>query len=414
VLGLASLYLLSILVVGSDARASEARLDWFAPVPLQEIRGSLPLVEVTGRVASAPRAPLDLVLALDVSESVFLPAASDVDADGTLGRPSVRRTRRPDGSLRPVRTWTTDPGDTVFEAERASARALLESLRSDSVRVGLLTFAERPRSRARLGAAGPALAALAALRPPAEPGPTDLSRAIYAGERLLRARSSGDRRRVLVLLSDGHATRPGPPRLAGAAARRAARHAARHGIEIHPVAIGPDAAGATSAYADLARPGRGSFLAARDVTRLSAAVLGGAALPHSVVQITNETTGQRARALRVHGDGSFDAFVRLEPGHNRISVEVYAPGGGHLRRVRSVHFASPGERTISDLALTRRLRLRALQIELARPAAGGGFLRRRLEIDPEPRASAHRGARASERALAQRQADAGKRSTPKP
>jgi hypothetical protein len=234
-----------------------------------------------------------------------------------------------------------------------------------------------------MGSPNHALGALAALRPPGEPGPTDLSRAIYAGERLLRTRSGGDPRRVLVLLSDGHATRPGPPLLAGSAARRAARHAARNGIEIRPVAIGPDAAGATSAYAELARPGPGGFVAARDVERLTAAILGGEALPNAVVQITNETTGERARALRVHGDGSFDAFVRLESGTNRISVEVHTPDGGRLRRVRSVRFVSPGQLTSSDRALTRGLRLRALQIELAGLAAGGRNLRRQLEIAPE-------------------------------
>jgi len=382
VLGLLSLYLLPCLLVASDVRPGEAGIDWFAPAQDQEVRGSLPLVEVAGRVASPSRAPLDMVIALDVSDSVFLPTARDVDGDGVIGRLRVRGPRRPDGSARPAVGWTTDPGDTVFEAERASARRLLESLRRDSVRVGLLTFAERARVRAGLGAPEQALAALAALRSPDEPGSTDLSRALHAGQRMLRAAPGENRRRTLVLLSDGHATRPGPPLRAGAAMRREAWRAARQGIEIHPVAVGPNAAGAASAYASLAAADRSHPLAP-DPERLTASLRGSEALFWADVRIANETTGDRARALRLHPDGSFDGFVRLIPGPNRISVEVHAPDGARLRRVRTVRFTAGGL-TPDDLALTRGLRLRTLQIDRASFAASGGRRPHRLlELNPE-------------------------------
>jgi hypothetical protein len=40
----------------------------------ETVRGQLPLVEVSGRVSRASREPIDVVIALDVPESVLLPA----------------------------------------------------------------------------------------------------------------------------------------------------------------------------------------------------------------------------------------------------------------------------------------------------------------------------------------------------
>src|SRR5262249_21303699 len=153
--------------------------------------------------------------------------------------------------------WTTDPADTVFEAERAAAAHLLDALPRSGVRVGLLSFGDDVRVLARLGPIEPARAALSALRPPCEPLATDLERAIRVGQDVLQASLPDGHRKLLVLLSDGQATRPWSPYVADAAARRAARAAARAGIAIHAVALGPSAAGPASAYAELAALSRG-------------------------------------------------------------------------------------------------------------------------------------------------------------
>jgi hypothetical protein len=81
------------------------------------------------------RMPLDLVIALDLSASAFLPSGVDVDGDGIVGR----ITRQSAGASRPS---TSDSGDTVFEAARTGARHVLEALSGSSARVGLITFAE--------------------------------------------------------------------------------------------------------------------------------------------------------------------------------------------------------------------------------------------------------------------------------
>lgn len=371
-------------LVPDRAQADEARLLLCEPEARESVQGLLPLVHVAGRIARGTDEPLDLAIALDVSESVFLPADFDVDGDGVAGRLRVRSTRHSDGSVRQVRGWTTDAGDTVFEAARTGARRALGSLRGENARAALLSFGEETRVRARLGAPGRAREALEAMRAPADPRATDLARAIRVATSLLEAYRGDGRRKVLLLFSDGHATRPGAPAMANVSALRAARAAARHGVEIHSVAFGPDAAGPRSSYASLAESTGGSFATARELGGLLAA------LPHPVLaesvaelEIANATSGEHGRALRLAADGRFDAFVPLVPGPNRLSVRALTRDGSSLVARRTVYFDPPRAATAGDRALVRALRLRSLEIELAGFAATGSGVGGRLEIEPE-------------------------------
>src|SRR6185295_16657816 len=121
-----------IAVVGllaTQASAQDAaHLELSQPPARETVRGPIGWVQVAGRVASGVRPPCDLLIAIDVSESAFLPSGADVDGDGVVGALSSRGMLRADGSRRPTRTWTTDPGDTVFELSRVLARRVLESL----------------------------------------------------------------------------------------------------------------------------------------------------------------------------------------------------------------------------------------------------------------------------------------------
>src|SRR5262249_33760424 len=83
--------------------------------PHETVHGPAGWVQVAGRISSGMRAPCDLMIALDMSESAFLPSGVDVDGDGVVGVLSSRGIVRSDGSHRPTRAWTTDPDDTVFE-----------------------------------------------------------------------------------------------------------------------------------------------------------------------------------------------------------------------------------------------------------------------------------------------------------
>jgi hypothetical protein len=211
-----------------------------APLDVVALGGTW--LRVAGRESVARGTPCDVVLALDTSASAFLPSERDVDGDGVVGALSERGTRWAGGSPRAARAWTTDPGDTVFELSRALARRLMHSLPQQGVRVGLLTFSEQIRVRARLGSAENALRALDSLRVPFHPGATNLGGAIRAGEDMLAPWSRNRRDRILVLLSDGRATWPGPPVIASRAASLAALTAEHNRVSIVSVGVGPLAA----------------------------------------------------------------------------------------------------------------------------------------------------------------------------
>jgi hypothetical protein len=243
----------SVLVAALLILSLRASAQDMAPLDVAALGGP-PGLRVAGRDSVARGMPCDVVLALDASASAFLPSERDVDGDGVIGALSGRGTRWAGRTPRPAHAWTTDPGDTVFELSRAVARRLLDSLPQQGVRVGLLTFSEQIRVRARLGSAENALRALDSLRAPFHPGATNLGGAIHAGEDMLVpwSRDRRDRILILVMLSDGRATWPGPPVIASRAARLAALAAGRNGVLIVPVGVGPHAVGQGSEYARLA------------------------------------------------------------------------------------------------------------------------------------------------------------------
>jgi hypothetical protein len=357
----------------------QARLELSAP---PTVKGSIGWVQVAGRLASGSRAPTDLVIAIDVSESAFLPAGVDVDGDGVVGGLSQRRMLRNDGSRRPTRTWTTDSGDTVFELSRVLARRILESIGREDTRVGLVTFSEETKVRARLGAVDRTVAALDALRVPSDPRATHIEGAIRVGQDLLTPWVEDGREKILLVISDGRATRPGPPIIAARAARRAAIAAAREGVEIHSVAVGPDSMRDASSFTTLAALTDGNQ-AYRSNADWRFAVLDDvpADLPLADVEIANETLGMQGRAVRLFPDGTFDGFVRLAPGANRLSIQATASDGTCFAARHTVYF-DPGDTTPAELdALRELLRTRALEIELA-GIARRGTVQKRLEIEP--------------------------------
>lgn len=371
-----------LLATPSFAQDS-ARLWLSAPPPRETVRGPIGWVQVSGRVSSGVRQPSDLVIALDVSESAFLPSGMDVDGDGVAAVLSRRGLYRSDGSHRPTRAWTSDAGDTVFELSRSLARRILEALSREDTRVGLVTFSDDTRVRARLGPVERAVRVLDSLRTPTDPRATHIESAIRVGQDLLEPWSGDGRQKILLVISDGRATRPGPPVIAAQAARRAARTAARRGVSIHSVAVGPDAASEAGPLAQLASLTDGNDAYRNDVEWLFAVLPAAPSeIPLAQVEIANETTGNQGRAVRFFQDGSFDGFVRLAPGANRLSVQARASDGTRFGALWTVYF-DPEDTSAAELqAIRDLLRARSIEIGLA-GLATRGTRRRQLEIRPE-------------------------------
>ncbi len=337
------------------------------PVTTTEV----PILEVKGHAGSRVGAGHDLVIAIDLSDSTLGPCGVDLDGDGPDGRSDpgflallVRR-----GHF-PLRLATRvehglDLEDTVLAAELEAARALLERLDPRRFRVGIVVFSDDAEVAAPLGTPPAGLVnALdeVRLRAPSFLRGTNLAAAIDRARAELAPPDIplGGRERSLVVLTDGVPTLPirGGP---GPRAEAAAIQAGVAGVRVYPFAIGAKAEAATPVLAKIARATGGRFHRVRmpaevalELRRLDLVDLAG-------VQIENLTTGSTGRALRTFPDGSFDGFVKLVAGVNRIRVEALHTNGTRHVVERAVRLRPDGDAAASVLrervdALQRRTR----------------------------------------------------------
>jgi hypothetical protein len=344
-LGIA-LLLAAILLPGAAA-ADGADAPWLRiDAPTAGITVRLPLVEVRGRATPYGASAHDLALVIDVSDSTVLPSGWDVDGDGPGGRTSPSLAARLAGNPELAeRMATEDLDDCILMAELAAARGLLDRIDLRRDRVALVAFSDRARILAPLGTPREGLeAALDDLGDSFEHWlrGTNFGDAIGAAQRALGAENGpvdDGRQRSILFLSDGAPTLPPFDDLARQHALWAANAAAAAGIRIHAFALGVPADPGEAdggVFAALAARTGGTF---ERLTRAGDAI---AKLPRTdlvglaEVRFRNATTGQPGRAVRVFPDGSFDGFVELAPGANRVLVEAVASDGSQRQDERTV------------------------------------------------------------------------------
>jgi hypothetical protein len=116
------------------------RLHIERPVGGSLVESKMHMAEIRGSATHAGGQPknFDVMIAIDVSQSTKAASGADVDEDGEIGENPHEGLFLP-GEY-PDDVWSTDPDDTILAAEVRAARALLESVDSKRVRVGLLTF----------------------------------------------------------------------------------------------------------------------------------------------------------------------------------------------------------------------------------------------------------------------------------
>lgn len=386
--------------------------DWLvidAPTPGARI--SLPLVEVRGQAAPGGAAAHDLVIALDVSDSVLLPSGWDVDGDGPGGR--SRPWWADEYGRDPVlarRARESDLDDSVLMAEITAALALLDRLDLARDRVALVAFSDAAsvlvplgRPRAELDAALDALP-----RELARWGRgTNFGDAIAVAQQALgddpdalargEDRARPGRRRAILFLSDGEPTMPVGRDMPRQHALWSAGAAAAAGIRIYTFALGDesrprgpaeDRAG-LDVFAELAARTGGRFErlahAGDAIARLPETDLVGLA----ALRVVNATTGRPARALRRFPDGKFDGFVELAPGPNRLRVEAEASDGARAAAECDVeHTAGPAD-PAATAALLAELRRRTHEVELRAEMERTRQVRSReleIRVEDEPQA----------------------------
>jgi Mg-chelatase subunit ChlD len=363
------------------------------------------LLEVRGHGGARRGSGHDVVIAIDVSESTLEDTGIDLDGDGPLGRSDPGLLAWLEGQMgdAPLVKRLRDQqdfDDTVLAAELEAARVLAERLDPDRFRVAILTFAEEAHVLAPLGSPRPRLAeALRSLHQDfhLELAGTNFAAAVEQSHQILHPDPdvADDRLRSIVFLSDGAPTRPVHGDRAQRYALTAAMGAALDGIHLYAFAIGPEAEAGLQVMERMAVWTGGHLETvsrpALVVARLRRLDLVGMA----EVNVVNQTTGAGARALRTFPDGTFDGFVELAEGRNRLRFSARGRDGSIHEVDRWVTFAPPiapaqvsagpavSEAPAED-RLVQELRLRTAEIEaMAELERGREQQRKDVEVRAE-------------------------------
>lgn len=384
------------------ARAAEPEAEqqvWLeleAPDVGERREGRMEWVEVRGWAGVGTPVQHDLVMLVDVSGSTMWASGSDVDGDGKIGK--KRRRIDPHRSFNPAH-YSSDTGDTVLAAELLATRKLVELLDPDRTRIGLISFSSGAQVHARVGTGAAGMGqALEELEQNFGSGMTNMAMAMeVAIEALLRAGGEG-RQKTMLILSDGYPTAPGSGREPAEAALLQAERARGFDVRIFTFGLGLEEADEDDVYARMASATGGEYrrLASpgevvHELSRINLANVAG-------VELQNLSTGVAGIAVRVFPDGSFDGFVKLAAGDNRIRVTARGDDGGESSVERIVFFdpreprdAAEAKAFDAEIAVLKaKLEVRAIETRLASEVQAGRASRESQRRELEMRAEAAR------------------------
>jgi hypothetical protein len=336
------------------AEAGDVRVSVSSPAPGGKLRDYLHQARIEGAALAETGGPdqFDVMLVLDVSDSTKVASGTDVDRDGQVGVNPHNELLPPGAYAADV--FSTDPGDSILQAQVLAARSLLQGLDPRRVRVGLATFSGEvsPTTGERksidqqdawlevpltsdYAAVDRALGAVLARGPN---GATNYA----AGIRLaivelggLSGAKSAARQgasKVILFLTDGIPTLPvGKGNREdpgdGEAALRAAQLAHSAGITINTYALGPSALQYPRVVTEMARMTVGTYTPVQNPGDIVTLLQGVTFADVEDVVLTNLTTGEFSTDVRLAPDGSFTGFVPVREGRNRVRVSALASDG---------------------------------------------------------------------------------------
>jgi uncharacterized protein YegL len=341
------------------------------------VKSPVGLVEIKGWTGTGLRGGHDVLIAIDRSSSVWSASGADIDGDGKVGR------NRPDTDVAlQYEQLCTDPDDTILRAQLAAARKLIERMDSKTTRMGVMSFAGGARIQAPMGSSQTQLLA-ALLEIPKVPrggdveGGTSFDTALKLArmqfEALPRPKDPAERRNFsVILLSDGSPTSPTPVEHAEAFAVLSARDAAKLGVRIYAFAVGPDAVGNRKVYEEITNVTGGELVLVDKPGEVIDFVPHLSLTSISRVEIDNLSSSEKARAIRLFPDGTFDGYAPLREGWNQIRITSIGADGYERVVDRRVFFEKTADVDAAQQAqareLIRDLKVRTLETELAEQA----------------------------------------------
>jgi Mg-chelatase subunit ChlD/predicted aspartyl protease len=354
-----------------------------------ERRSSIPYFDLRGWAGAGQPMEHDVMIVVDTSGSTAVASGSDIDGDGKLGKRS-RREREAWRNFNP-RFLSSDSGDTVLAAELLATRRLVERMGPGHARIGLMSFSGDARLAAALGADRETLAgALGDLDSAFGSGATNTAAALrLATQALLLARppDAESRRQSILILSDGYPTVP--EHQAEEATYQAALEAVDLGIRIYSFALGVGELQPDDVFVEMALVSGGGHVRLENPAEVVHELARVNLTEVTEIEARNLTRASDARALRRFPDGSFDAFVPLIPGENRIEVTARGDAGGEARVEQLVlyHPTEPSEGDAELEAFRRELKTRTIETLLATRAMNAEEAERevdrQLEIELE-------------------------------
>jgi hypothetical protein len=402
---------LAAAVLAGGAGAVELRVE--RPTTGATVEAELFLAEIEGLASGggADGQGYDVMLVMDVSKSTASASGADVDEDGVLGEDPHLGLYAPGEYPEDVRS--TDPEDSILHAEVRAAGTLLDGLDGKRVRVGLITFSgevdpqtgrqKRPDQRdATLQVPltndyAQVRAALGRVLARGPHGATNFSAGIRLATQELAGLSGAasalrpGAKPVVLFLTDGVpsfpvglAADPDPGDLEAAVA--AARVAQAAGIRINTYAVGPDALAKPKAATEVARVTLGTYTPVVEPGAIAAALQATSFANVEDVGVVNLTTQESAADVRLNPDGSFQAFVPVREGRNRVLVNALASDGSEANLEIEFDFKvaeKEGVDRARELAAIRKLNdelIRHLEAEKIRRAKREQRIRREIEV----------------------------------
>jgi hypothetical protein len=292
------------------------------------------------------------MIVMDVSGSTAEASNVDVDGDGEIGvNPELELL--PPGAY-PEGTKSTDPDDSIIEAEAQAARALVKGLDPKRVRVGLVTFSgdvdPATGQRRRLDQqdawlevpltsdVNQVLHAIDGVLARGPNGATNFAAGVRLGVRELAglpgagSQSRANAKKVMLFLTDGTPSFPiglGSVMDPGdiEAAVSAASLAKTAGITINTYALGPAALGSPIAVTEMARVSLGTYTPVRNPGDIVTLLQDVSFANIEDVVLANLTTGELSTDVRLSPDGSFSGFVPVREGKNQVRITALSSDG---------------------------------------------------------------------------------------